>query len=53
MTRAYEALRVDGRLPASYEVVYGHAWAPEQKPLADGVAIPLESIRRHLPTQSG
>jgi len=22
----YEALRRDGRLPASYEVVYGHAW---------------------------
>ncbi len=45
MTKAYEACRVDGRLPASYEVVYGHAWAPEQKPLADGVAIPLESLR--------
>ena len=46
MTQAYEELRVDGRLPASYEVVYGHAWAPEQKPLADGVAVPVESIRR-------
>ncbi len=28
MTGAYEALRCDGRLPASFEVVYGHAWAP-------------------------
>ena len=25
----YEKLRVDGHLPASYEVVYGHAWTPE------------------------
>lgn len=25
----YEALRKDGRLPATYEVVYGHAWKPE------------------------
>jgi malonyl-CoA O-methyltransferase len=24
----YEALRRDGVLPATYEVVYGHAWAP-------------------------
>lgn len=28
MFDAYEKFRVDGRLPASYEVVYGHAWAP-------------------------
>ncbi len=47
MTRAYEEYRADGRLPASYEVVYGHAWVPEQKPLADGVAVPVESILRH------
>lgn len=46
MQRAYEDFRVDGRLPASYEVVYGHAWVPEQKILADGVAIPLDSLRR-------
>ena len=26
MVDAYESLRVDGRLPASYEVIYGHAW---------------------------
>jgi len=25
----YETLRKDGRLPATYEVVYGHAWKPE------------------------
>jgi malonyl-CoA O-methyltransferase len=46
MRQAYEAFRVDGRLPASYEVVYGHAWVPEQKVRADAVTVPLASIRR-------
>ncbi|MBB5018186.1 malonyl-CoA O-methyltransferase [Chitinivorax tropicus] len=35
----YEKLRRDGRLPATYEVVYGHAWRAADKPsrlLADG-----------------
>jgi malonyl-CoA O-methyltransferase len=27
----YEILRKDGRLPATYEVVYGHAWKPEMR----------------------
>lgn len=27
----YEALRQDGKLPATYEVVYGHAWKPEPR----------------------
>lgn len=30
MLNAYEQFRVDGRLPATYEVVYGHAWRPEK-----------------------
>ncbi len=29
MLAAYEGLRRDGVLPATYEVVYGHAWVPE------------------------
>lgn len=29
MVTAYEAFRKNGRLPATYEVVYGHAWKPE------------------------
>lgn len=41
---AYEAHRSDGRLPASYEVVYGHAWAPLQTETAGGVAIPVSAI---------
>lgn len=32
----YERLRVDGRLPATFEVVYGHAWKPEPRALDDG-----------------
>ena len=26
---SYEQFRKDGKLPASYEVVYGHAWCPQ------------------------
>jgi malonyl-CoA O-methyltransferase len=44
--RHYETLRRDERLPASYEVVYGHAWAPAQKPVAGGIGVPLSQIRR-------
>jgi malonyl-CoA O-methyltransferase len=29
--RRYEKLRRDGRLPATFEVVYGHAWKPEPR----------------------
>jgi len=32
MTAAYETLRQDGRLPATYEVVYGQAWCPAEAP---------------------
>ena len=28
VTAAYEAYRRDGKLPATFEVVYGHAWKP-------------------------
>jgi len=36
---ALEAFRSEGRLPATYEVVYGHAWKPEPRFAADGRAI--------------
>jgi malonyl-CoA O-methyltransferase len=32
MKNAYERYRRDGVLPATYEVVYGHAWAPADVP---------------------
>ncbi|MBK1723722.1 malonyl-ACP O-methyltransferase BioC [Thiocystis violacea] len=41
---AYELHRSAGRLPASYEVIYGHAWAPLQRPVSGGVAIALSAI---------
>lgn len=31
LERAYEQFRYDGVLPASYEVLYGHAWRSEQQ----------------------
>ena len=30
MSAAYEESRCDGRLPATYEVVYGQAWCPAE-----------------------
>lgn len=47
MRAAYEPFRTAGRLPATYEVVYGHAWAPAQRRRPDGsTGVALESIRR-------
>ena len=36
LERAYEAFRSEGRLPATYEVIYGHAWAGDKTRLEDG-----------------
>jgi malonyl-CoA O-methyltransferase len=36
MTAAYERERRDGRLPATIEVVYGHAWKGERRITTDG-----------------
>jgi malonyl-CoA O-methyltransferase len=36
MMQAYEALRRDGKLPATFEVVYGHAWKPLPRVTAGG-----------------
>lgn len=36
LEQAYEVLRKDGRLPATYEVIYGHAWAGDKTRLEDG-----------------
>lgn len=45
---ALEQTRVEGRLPATCEVVYGHAWAPAAgRQRADGtVRVPVERIGR-------
>jgi malonyl-CoA O-methyltransferase len=36
---AYETFRRDGRLPATFEVIYGHAWKPQPRLSDDGRAI--------------
>jgi malonyl-CoA O-methyltransferase len=41
----YEKLRRDGRLPATYEVVYGHAWKPQPRVTRDGAAIIKTSFK--------
>ena len=46
---AYEKYRTDGRLPATYEVVYGHAWAPLQETTAGNLDneayFPISSLK--------
>ncbi len=47
--KAYESYRRDGRLPVTYEVVYGQAWYPGHPPSArDQAGIPLSQIQRRL-----
>ena len=41
----YEKLRRDGKLPATYEIVYGHAWKPAPRVTSDGAAIVKTSFR--------
>lgn len=36
LEQAYEAQRLDGRLPATFEVIYGHAWAGDKTRREDG-----------------
>lgn len=36
LEQGYEAFRREGRLPATYEVIYGHAWAGDKARLEDG-----------------
>jgi malonyl-CoA O-methyltransferase len=51
MQAAYESFRQDGRLPATYEVVFAHAWVPEHsahRGSADAASVSLEEIKREL-----
>jgi malonyl-CoA O-methyltransferase len=48
---AYESFRKDGRLPATYEIVYGAAWGTEGRPataahLGEVTISPAEIKRR-------
>lgn len=42
MIQAYEQFRVDGLLPVTHEIVYGHAWVPELK--TKGVVVPFNKF---------
>ncbi|MEQ8660939.1 MAG: malonyl-ACP O-methyltransferase BioC [Gammaproteobacteria bacterium] len=48
LVAAYEPFRRAGRLPATYEVVYGHAWAAAPRPAKGptGQVFPLRELRR-------
>jgi len=51
MQAAYEGFRQDGRLPATYEVVFAHAWVPERsarRDQKDPASVSLEEIKREL-----
>ena len=50
MQAAYEQFRQDGRLPATYEVVFAHAWAPAHaaRGLKEPTSVSLEEIKREL-----
>ncbi|MGB8300891.1 MAG: methyltransferase domain-containing protein, partial [Azonexus sp.] len=45
----YESLRRDGRLPATFEIVYGHAWKVAPKQVADGRAIIRFDAPKEIP----
>ena len=48
---AYEAHRQDGRLPATYEVVFGHAWTPEpdaRRGAREAASVSLDDVKRQL-----
>jgi malonyl-CoA O-methyltransferase len=50
VTRELAAYARDGRLPATFEIVYGHAWKGEPRRTEDGLPIvKLERMRRPSP----
>lgn len=53
---AYEVFRQEGRLPATYEVVFGHAWCPAgsaRRGDMDPSTVSLEEIKRQLQVRRG
>ncbi len=55
MEAAYERQRREGRLPATFEVVFGLAWAPAAAapPAAQERRVSLEQVRRELQRRRG
>jgi malonyl-CoA O-methyltransferase len=53
---AYETFRRDGRLPATYEVVFGHAWGPAAAVRGESSqtsSVSLEEIKQQLRRRRG
>ena len=49
LEQAYESNRAEGRLPATFEVIYGHAWVGDKKRREDGrqvIEFAIETRRR-------
>ncbi len=46
LTENYEEFRTDGKLPATFEVVYGHAWKPEPKIRFEDGSVPITLHKR-------
>ena len=46
LVQYYEQFRVAGKLPATFEVVYGHAWKAESKPQLDDGYAPITFKKR-------
>ena len=49
LVSAYDRFRINGKLPATYEVVYGHAWKPalsKRKTIDGQQTIPLGEFKR-------
>lgn len=44
MIQAYEQFRVDGLVPVTHEIVYGHAWMPEEKNNKSAVVVPFQEL---------
>jgi malonyl-CoA O-methyltransferase len=42
----YEIYRTNNKLPATYEVIYGHAWKPEDRKHTQSIA--LEDVKQQL-----
>jgi malonyl-CoA O-methyltransferase len=50
----YESFRKNNKLPATYEVIYGHAWKPEAERHYEGTniqSVSLESLKKDLETR--
>ncbi len=51
MIKNYESYRQDNKLPATYEVIYGHAWKPEADKInksSSTQSVSLEDLKRDL-----